>query len=124
MCLWRAPYRTRPPRVDANDDKSTSIGGYSISIGGAQAVPKLSAVLRSAAAWCAPMATRVGLCRVSFSVFSWVFVFVKAYFYVSTSTMASQYVLRLSHKTPVVLAVWLLYAARFVITIFDFGARR
>ncbi len=69
MCLWRAPYRTRPPRVDANDDKSTSIGGYSISIGGAQAVPKLSAVLRSAAAWCAPMAM---LCwvnsRVSFSV--------------------------------------------------------
>ena len=42
----------------------------------------------------------VGLCRVSFSVFSWVFVFVKAYFYVSTSTMVSQCVLRLSHKVP------------------------
>ena len=42
----------------------------------------------------------VGLCRVSFSVFSWVFVFVKAYFYVSTSGMVSQYVLRLSCKTP------------------------
>ena len=80
--------------------KALLLGGYSISIGGAQAVPKLSAVLRSAAAWCAPMATRVGLCRVSFSVFSWVFMFVKAYFYVSTSTMVSQCVLRLSCKTP------------------------
>jgi len=30
--------------------------GGTISIGGAQAVPKLSAMLRSAAAWCAPMA--------------------------------------------------------------------
>lgn len=101
MCLRHAPYRTRPPRVSANDDKSTSIGGYSISIGGAQAVPKLSAMPRSAAAWCTPMAM---LCwvngRVSFSVFSWVFVFVKAYFYVSTSTMVSQCVLRLNCKTP------------------------
>ena len=42
----------------------------------------------------------VGLCRVSFSVFSWVFVFVKAYFYVSTSGMVSQCVLQLSCKTP------------------------
>ena len=32
----------------------------------------------------------VGLCRVSFSVFSWVFMFVKAYFYVSTSGIVSQ----------------------------------
>ena len=55
----------------------------------------------------------VGLCRVSFSVFSWVFVFVKAYFYVSTSGMVSQCVLRLSCKTPAVLTLWLFYAARF-----------
>ena len=45
------------------------LGGTLYSIGGAQAVPKLSAMPRSAAAWCTPMAT---LCwvngRVSFSV--------------------------------------------------------
>ena len=66
----------------------------------------------------------VGLCRVSFSVFSWVFMFVKAYFYVSTSTMVSQCVLRLNYKTPAVLTLWLLYAARLVMTIFGFDAQQ
>lgn len=46
----------------------------------------------------------VGLCRVSFSVFSWVFVFVKAYFYVSTSGMVSQSVWALCCKTLAALA--------------------
>lgn len=89
-------------------------------------MPKLSAVLHSAAAWCTPM---VMLCwvngRVSFSVlFSWVFVFVKAYFYVSISTMVSQCILRLSCKTPAGLTLWLLYAARLVMTIFGFDAQQ
>jgi len=66
----------------------------------------------------------VGLCRVSFSVVSWVFVFVKAYFYVSTSTMVSQCVLRLNYKTPAGLALWLLCAARLVMTIFGFDAQQ
>lgn len=87
-------------------------------------MPKLSAVPRSAAAWCTPMAM---LCwvnsRVSFSVlFSWVFVFVKAYFYVSTSGMVSQCILRLNCKTPAVLTLWLFYAAHFVMAIFGFGS--
>ena len=48
--------------------------------------------------------SHVGLCRVSFSVFSWVFVFVKAYFYVSTSGMVSQSVWALCCKTLAALA--------------------